>query len=142
MRNPCKKLLAGFLSVSFLLAITLCCCVDDQAHADEAHGTVTDGHHQDAHEVEKADHSEHQNSDGEHECTCPKHLSFLSSQSADTVLNSSFSKILTKDLLINLYAENIVFLASLSNQSQGPPGPDRLDHNTPPIYLKLRNLRL
>ncbi|MCB9757004.1 MAG: hypothetical protein H6753_01115 [Candidatus Omnitrophica bacterium] len=142
MKRLHKKTIGGLLLIPLLFVITLCCCVDDQVHADEAHGTVDTEQHHDAHEVEKTDHSEHQHSDGDHECTCPKHLSFLPNQPADTVLNSSFSKILTKDLLVNLHAENIVFLVSLSNQSQGPPGQDHLDHNTPPIYLKLHNLRL
>lgn len=141
MSNPCKKL-AGFLLIPFLLAITLCCCVDEQAHADETHGTVSVEHPQDAHELEKTDHSEHQHSDGDHECTCPKHLSFLSEQSVDIVFNSSFSQMLAKSFLANLRFENIVLFASLSNHSQGPPPLDHRDYVSLPIYLKVSNLRI
>lgn len=140
MKKIHKNIIAGFLPLPLLLAITFCCCLDDKVLADETHSHLSTGHHQEIHDIEKSDHSEHQHSDSDHECTCPKHLSFLSAQSADIVIVSA-SQMLAKDFMADMRSENISLLASLAHQTHGPPFQDRLDLNVP-IYLKISNLRL
>lgn len=144
MQKKHKKIIAGFLPIPLFFAITFCCCLDEKAFADETHLSSSAEHsNHESHELEKSDHSEHQgHSGGEHECACPKHLSFLSAQSADIIFDLSFNQMLAKDFMANLQFENIVLLASLSNHSQGPPREDHLDHVSLPIYLEISNLRL
>ena len=143
MKKLYKRPLAGLLAIPLIFAITVCCCVEEDAFADGTHAvsTVGVGHHHGSHELAKVDHSDHQShSDESHECTCPKHLSFLSAQSADIVFNS-VGQMLAKDFMANMQFENISLLASLTYQTHGPPYQDRLDL-TVPIYLEIRNLRL
>lgn len=136
-----KKIISVLLPAPFVFAITFCCCLD--VSAEEPPATFSTEHRQETHELEKAHHHEHQNhSHGEgQECFCPKHLSFLSAQSVDAALVSA-SPMLAKSFMANLRFENIVFLAALSNHSQGPPREDHLDHVSLPVYLKISNLRI
>ena len=135
-----KKIISGLLPIPFLFVITVCCCLDENVSAAESNSTSSAEHHQ---ELEKIDHSEHQHdSQGEHECACPKHLSFLSAQSADIIFNASLSQLLAKNFMTNLRFENPVLLALLSNHSQGPPLLDHRDYVSLPIYLKISNLRI
>ncbi len=142
MKREYKKIIAAFLPIPLFLAITLCCCLDEKALADEIHSNCSSEHAQESHDLEKNDHSEHkEHSEGDHSCSCPKHLSFLSAQSADIVFVST-SQMLAKNFMADLRFESIIFLASVSNQSQGPPLQDYFDHSSLPIYLKNSNLRL
>lgn len=140
MKRNYKKVLAGFLTIPLIFVFTLCCCVEEDTFADETHAVSSAGHQHRSHELAKIDHSDHQShSDENHECTCPKHLSFLSGQS-DIVFNL-VSQMLAKDFMANMQFENISLLASLTHQTHAPPFQDRLDL-TVPIYLKISNLRL
>ena len=129
MKNLHKKIIGVFLPIPFLFAIIFCCCLERDASADESVSHFDTEH-------------QHHHSQGDHECTCPKHLSFLSVQSADIVFDSTVSQMLAKNFMVNLRLDNIVFIASLSNHSQGPPLQDHLDHVSLPIYLKISNLRI
>lgn len=143
MKRLHKKIIGAFLPVPLLFAITFCCCIDEKVFADETHSDFSTEHHQESHELEKSDHTEHQDhSDGDHECSCPKHLSFLSAQSADIIFDSSLSQMLAKTFMANFEFDKVIFLASLSNQSQGPPLLDHRDYVSLPIYLKVSNLRI
>lgn len=144
MKKIHKKIISAILPIPLFLAITFCCCLDEKAFADETHLSSSAEHHNhESHELEKSEHSEHQNhSHGDDECSCPKHLSFLSAQSADITFDSTFSQMLAKNFMANLRFENIVLLVSLSNQSQGPPLLDHRDYVSLPIYLKISNLRI
>ncbi len=134
-----KKIIGAFLPIPFFFAITFCYCLERDASADEGVAETATKYHQ---ELDKSHHSEHQDhSEGDHECTCPKHFSFFSEQSVDIVFDSSFSRMLAKNLMANLRFESIVLLASLPSHSQGPPFQDRLDC-TIPSYLKISNLRI
>ena len=137
-----KKIIGAFLPIPLLFAITFCCCLDEKVFAEEAHAVSSAEHHQESHELEKSDHVEHQeHSHREHKCTCPKHLSFLSAQSVDIVFSSA-SQMLAKNFMVNVRFESISLLASLVNQSQGPPGQDHRDYATIPLFLKHSNLRI
>ncbi len=143
MKKIHKKIIVGFLPIPLLFLITVCCCLDENVEAAECDSVHSTEHHQESHELEKSHHSEHQHdSQGEHECACPKHLSFLSAQSTNFVFNATVNQLLTKDFMVNFQFENIILLASVSNQSQGPPRQDHFDHSSLPIYLKNSNLRL
>lgn len=140
MKRIHKKIIGALLPIPLLLAITFCCCLDENVSATESDSSFSTEHHQG---LEKSDHSEHQHdSQGEHECTCPKHLNFLSAQSADIVFDSSLSQMLAKNFMVNLRLDNIVLFSSSSNHSQGPPLQDHSDHVSPPIYLKISNFRI
>src|SRR3989338_74025 len=129
MKKLHKKIISAFLPVPLFLVITFCCCLDEKSFADEAHSDFSTERYHKSHDLETSDHSEHQDhSEGDHECTCPKHLSFLSGQSVDIILDSPVSQMLAKHFMANLQMESIVFLVSLSNHSQGPPVSDRIDH--------------
>ena len=142
MKRIHKKIIGAFLPIPLLFAITFCCCLKEDAFADEHSANFSTERHHESQELEKSQQSEPQHhSEGDHECSCPKHLSFLSGQSAGIVFDSSFSQMLAKNLMVNLQFEKIFLLASLSNHSQGPPFQDRLDL-TVPIYLKISNLRI
>lgn len=142
MKKVHKKTIIASLIIPLVLAITFCCCVEEKTFAEGAHAVSSAEHHHGSHEVAKVDQSDHQNhSDENHECTCPKHLSFLSAQSVDIVLGST-SQTLAKIFAANVYFENIALLASLSSQTHGPPFQAHLDHVSIPTYLKIRNLRL
>lgn len=140
MKRIHKKIIGVSLPIPLLLVITFCCCLDENVSAAESDSSFSTEHHQG---LEKSSHSEHQHdSQGEHECTCPGHLSFLSAQSADMVFDSSLSQMLARNFMVNLRLDNIVLLSSLSNHSQGPPLQDSADHVSLPIYLKISNLRI
>ncbi|MCB9772641.1 MAG: hypothetical protein H6754_08860 [Candidatus Omnitrophica bacterium] len=140
MKRLHKKIIGGLLPIPLLFAITFCCCLERDASADESVSKFSTEHHQ---ELDKSDHSEHQHdSQGDDECSCPKHFSFLSEQSVDIVFNASLSHILAKNFVTNFGFDNVIFLASLSNQSQGPPFLDHRDYVSLPIYLKVSNLRI
>ncbi|MBP9855439.1 MAG: hypothetical protein KBD53_11285 [Candidatus Omnitrophica bacterium] len=142
MKREYKKIIAVFLPIPLFLAITFCCCLDEKAFADEVHSNCSSENPQESHELEKSDHSEHQeHSEGDHSCSCPKHLSFLSAQSADIIFVST-SQMLAKNFMANVHFESVSLLASLSSQTHGPPFQDHLDHVSLPIYLKNSNLRL
>ncbi len=142
MKRVYKKIISAFLPIPLSLAITFCCCLDEKALAAEVHSNCSSEHPQEFHELEKVDHTEHQNhAEGDHECACPKHLSFLSAQSADIVFVST-SQMLAKNFMVNFRLESIALLASLSNQSHGPPLQDHRDYVSLPIYLKISNLRI
>lgn len=140
MKRIHKKIIGALLPIPLLLVITFCCCLDGNVSAAESDTGLSTEHHQG---LEKSDHSEHQHdSQGEHECACPKHLSFLFAQSAEMVFDSSLSQMLAKNFMVNLRLDNIVLLSSLSNHSQGPPLHDNADRVSLPIYLKISNLRI
>lgn len=140
MKKIHKKIIGILLLLPLFFAITFCCCLDETAMADETHSQAKTEHHS-SHQADKADHSEHQHSDGDHECSCPKHLSFLS-QAADIVLKAPFNQILAKDFVLNLGINTFALLPLMSNQTHGPPDLDHLDRISLPIYLKNSNLRL
>ena len=142
MKRIHKKIISALLPLPLFLAISFCCCVEENAFADEHHSNFSVVR-QGSHELEKIDRSEHRHhhSDGDHECACPKHLSFLSEQPVNIVFDSTVSQILAKNFLTSLRLDDVIFLAPLTNHSQGPPQ-DRLDHVSLPIYLKVSNLRI
>ncbi len=138
-----KKIISAILPLPFFFAITFCCCTDENAAADETHSNLSATHHPESYNIEKADHSAHQNhSDGDHECTCPQHFSFLSDQSADIFIDLSLHQTLAKNLVVNIRYASIFSLSALTNQSQGPPLQDYFDYSSNPIYLKNANLRI
>lgn len=138
-----KKIISAILPIPLFFVITFCCCLKEDAFADDHSSNFSTAHHNESQELEKS-HSEDQDhhSEGDHECSCPKHLSFLSAQSTDIAFDSSFNQMLAKNLMANLRLENIFLLASLSNHSQGPPLQDHRDYVSLPIYLKISNLRI
>ena len=144
MKKIHKRIICVILPTPLVFAITFCCCIDEKASADEAHSSFSMERHQESHELEKSDHdSEHQDhSQEDHGCSCPKHLSFLSAQSADIIFDSALNQMLAKNFMVDVRFKSIFFLASLANQSQGPPLQDHLDHVSIPIYLKNFNLRI
>lgn len=138
MKRVHKKTVTAFLPVPLFFAVTFCCCLERDASAHE--NKVSTEHHQ---KVEKSEHSEHQHdSQGDDECSCAKHFSFLSEQSPNIVFDSSLSQMLAKNFTANFQFENIFLLASLSKHSQGPPLQDHRDYVSLPIYLKISNLRI
>ena len=140
MKRIHKKIIGASLPIPLLFVITFCCCLDKNVSAAESGPNFSTEHHQ---ESEKSDHREHQHDPrGEHECACPKHLSFLSAQSADIVFDSSLSQGLARNFMVDLRIENVGPRTSLSNHSQGPPQRDRSDQVSIPIYLKISNLRI
>lgn len=137
-----KKIISLFLLIPFLGAITLCCCLEEKASADETHSDFSMEHHDGSHAVEKADHSEHhEHSDDGGSCACPKHLSFLSADSIDISI-SNLNQMLAKYLMAHLEFERFALYSSLANQTHGPPILDHARHASLPIYLKISNLRL
>ena len=143
MKRLDKKILSAILPIPFFLVITFCCCLDGKAIAEETQSTHDHASHDHAtHTVEKSQHSEHQHSDANHECSCPKHLSFLSAQSINFVFDAPVSQLLAKDFMVNLWLDNTILLSSLAKQSQGPPQQDASVQSSLPIYLKISNLRI
>ena len=135
-----KKITAGALPIPFLFAIIFCCCLKDEAFAEEHHSNLSTENHQ---ELKRSHHSEHQeHSQGDHECACPKHLSFFSEQFADIIFDSSLSQRSAKNFMANHWFKNIVLISSLANHSPGPPQEDRADQVSLPSYLKISNLRI
>ena len=135
MKNVRRKIISSLLLIPLFSVITFCCCLEEDAFAENA----TTEHHQ---KLEKSSHhSEHQDSQNQDECTCPKHLSFLSEQSFDLIPNLSSPQLLAKNLLA-VPAFQAVLLSSSSLHSQGPPGQDHRDQVTTPIFLKNSNLRI
>lgn len=142
MKKMHKKIIAAISPIPLFFAITFCCCLDENASANEPHSDFSIEHHHASHELEKSDQSQHQHSDSGHECTCPKHLSFLSAQSAGITFETILSQMLAKNFMANLRIESIVSFASLSNQTHGPPSQNHLDQISLPIYIKISNLRI
>lgn len=137
MRRIYKRIISSSLLIPLFFVITFCCCLERGSFADE--GVVIEHHHQDVGETQ---HSTHQHSNGDKDCSCAKHFSFLSAQSTDIIFVSTFRQMLAKDFLADLRSNNTLLIASLVNQSQGPPLRDYLQHAAIPIYLKFSNLRL
>ena len=137
MKRIHKKIIGALLPIPLLFAITFCCCLEKDAFAEN----VSMEHHQ---KLEKSNHHsehQHQHSDDQDECSCPKHLSFLSEQSFDLIPNLSSVQFLAKNVLA-LTSFEIVFLSSSSLHALGPPGQDHRDQVSIPIFLKNSNLRI
>ena len=135
MKSVSKRIIRVLLLIPLFSVVTFCCCLEEDAFAESA----TTEHHQ---KLEKSSHhSEHQDSQDQDECTCPKHLSFLSEQSFDLIPNLSSPQLLAKNFLA-LPPFDLVFLSSSSLHSKGPPGQDHRDQISIPIFLKNSNLRI
>ena len=137
MKGISKKIISLLLPIPFFFVITFCCCLEENASAE----STSIEHHQ---KLEKSNHPskhQHQDSKDQDECSCPKHLSFLSEQSFDIVPNLSSFQLLAKNFLAVPPLE-VVRLSSSSLHSQGPPGQDHRDQVSIPTFLKISNLRL
>jgi hypothetical protein len=136
MKSLYRKIISAFLLIPFFMAITFCCCLENEADASEHESAE---HHQ---HLEKSNHSEHQeHSQGEDECSCPKHLSFLAEHSIDVVpqivsLHQSVSN------LVSFPRYEVVLLSTSSLHSQGPPWKDHRDYVSIPVFLKHSNIRI
>ena len=123
--------------IPFFSVITFCCCLEENASAEN---TSTE-HHQ---KLEKSSHHsehQHQGANDQDECSCPKHLSFLSQQSFDITPDLSSFQLLAKNFLA-LPSFEAALLSTSSLHSQGPPGQDYRDQISIPIFLKNSNLRI
>lgn len=142
MKSFNKKIISLFVLIPFFLAITLCCCLEEKASADETHLDFSAEHHADSHAIEQSDHSEHhEHSANDDSCTCPKHLSFLSADSIDISI-ANLTQMLAKYFMAHLEFERFALYSSLANQTHGPPILDHARYASLPIYLKISNLRL
>ena len=127
MKGISKKIISLLLPIPLFFVITFCCCLEKDADASVEN--VSMEHHQ------------HHHSKNQDECSCPKHLSFLSEQSFEIVPNVSSSQLLAKNFLaVPPFA--VVLLSPSSLHSQGPPGQDHRDQVSIPIFLKNSNLRI
>ena len=137
-----KKLYRKRISISLIIplfsVITFCCCLEKDADASVEHGSMEHAQH-----LENSQHSEHQHqhSDDQDECSCPKHLSFLSQQPFDINPDVSSFQLLAKNILAFPSFE-IVLLSSSSLHALDPPGQDHRDQVSIPIFLKNSNLRI
>ena len=133
-----KKIISTFLLIPFFSVITFCCCLEKDADASVEHASMEHYQH-----LEKSHHSGHQHhhSKDQDECTCPKHLSFLSQQPFDITPDLSSSQLLAKNVSA-VPAFEVVLLSFSSLHSQGPPGQDHHDQVSIPIFLKNSNLRI
>ncbi|MBP9855292.1 MAG: hypothetical protein KBD53_10550 [Candidatus Omnitrophica bacterium] len=133
-----KKIVSALLIIPLFSVITFCCCLENNADASNEHEAM--GHHQ---ELEKSDHhsekNQHQHSEGQDECSCPKHFSFLSEQPVDIISNLSSFYSLAKSLTVHAFE---VSLSTVSFQALGPPGQDHRDYTSIPLFLKNSNLRI
>ena len=139
MEKASKRIASALLTIPFFFVITFCCCLEKDADASIEHASME--HHQ---ELEKSDqHSEpqHQHSEDQDECSCPKHLSFLSEQPFDITPDLSSFQLLAKNSL-TVPPLQIVLLSSSSLHSQGPPWQDHRDQISIPIFLKNSNFRI
>ena len=139
MRKWLKQSISVSLLIPFFAAITFCCCLEKDADAFVENMSME--HHQ---KLEKSrHHSEHQHQDSndQDECSCPKHSSFLSENTIDIIPQFFLFQLLTKDFLAFSSFE-VAFLATSSLHSQGPPGQDHRDQISIPIFLKNSNLRI
>ena len=132
-----KKLISALVCIPFLFVVTLCCCLEENASAENVSNAAAQ-HHQ---RLEKSQHPEHQHSDDQDECSCPKHLSFLSQQPFDITPDLSSLQLLAKNALA-LPSFQIVLSSSSSIHAQGPPGQEHRDQVSIPIFLKNANLRI
>ena len=138
MERLYKKIIVVLLFIPFLSVITFCCCLGKDADAAVENASIE---HQ---ELEKADHHsehQHQNSKDQDECSCPKHLSFLSQQPFDITPDLSSSQLLAKNYSA-VPSFEIIFIYSSLLHSQGPPGQDHHDQVSIPIFLRDSNLRI
>ena len=139
MKKISRKITSTILLIPFFSIITFCCCLERDADASVENGSIE--HHQ---KLEKSDHQtehQHQHSDEQDECSCPKHFSFLSEQSFDIIPNLSSIQFLAKNVLA-LSSFEIVLLSFSSLHALGPPGLDHRDQVVIPIFLKNSNLRI
>ena len=139
MKKVTKKIISTVLLVPFFSIITFCCCIERDADASVENGSIE--HHQ---KLEKFDHHsehQHQHSDEQDECSCPKHFSFLSQRPFDIAQDLSSFQLLAKSFL-GVPQFEVVLLSSSLLRSQGPPGLDHRDQVTIPIFLKNSNLRI
>lgn len=140
MKKLYKKLVSVLLIIPLFSVITFCCCLEKNADASNEHAAM--GHHQ---ELEKSDHhseeNQHQHSEGQDECSCPKHFSFLSEQPFDIIPNLSSFQSLAK-ISLTVSAFEVVFLSTASLHALGPPGQDHRDYASIPLFLKNSNLRI
>ena len=139
MKKVHKKIISALLLIPLFSVITFCCCLEKNADASVENTSME--HHQ---ELEKSGHHsehQHQDSDDQDECSCPKHLSFLSEQPFDISPNLFSSQLLAKSFLA-VPSFQVVLLSSLSLHSQGPPGQDHRDQVSIPIYLRNSNIRI
>ena len=132
-----SKIISILLLIPFFFVITFCCCLEKDADASVENVSIV--HHQ---ELEKANHhSEHQHSDDQDECSCPKHFSFLSQQPFDISPDLFSFQPLAKNFMA-VPPCGVVLLSSSSLHSQGPPGQDHRDQVSIPIFLRDSNLRI
>ena len=142
-----KKIIATCLPIPFLFAITFCCCLKEEASADEHNANFSTAHHhasqeQESQEVGKSHQSEPQHHPaGDDGCSCPKHLSFLSQQPLDVNPDLSSFQLLAKSFLA-LPSFDVFLLSSSSLHSPDPPGEDHRDQVTISIFLKNSNIRI
>ena len=138
MKKAYRKTISALLLIPFFSVITFCCCLEKDADASVENVSIE--HHQ---ELEKSNnHSEHQHgSQSDDECSCPKHLSFLSQQPFDIAPDLSSFQFLAKNFLA-VPSFEVVLLSSLSLHALGPPGQDHRDQVSIPIYLKISNFRI
>ena len=135
MKKASKKIIGALLVIPLFFVITFCCCLEKDASAEN----VSMEHHQ---KFEKSTHhSEHHHHHPQDECSCPKHLSFLSEQAFDIIPNLYSFQLVAKNFLAVSQFE-VVLLSSSSLHSQGPPWQDHRDQVSSPIFLKISNLRI
>ncbi len=141
MKRLHKKIISGFLPIPFFFAITFCCCLGEKVFADEHHSNFSMSHHQESQEVEESHHADHQDhSEGQDECSCPKHFSFLSQPPVDITPDLSF-QLLAKGALI-VPAFQVFLLSFTSPYANGPPWQDYRDYASIPLFFKNSNLRI
>ena len=138
MKKLSKKIISALLLIPIFLVITFCCCLEKEANASIEH--VSMKHHQ---HLEKSHHSQHQHhhSKDQDECSCPKHLGFLSEQPFGITPDLFSSQLLAKNISV-VPSFEVVLLSFSSLHSQGPPGQDHRDQSSIPIFLKNSNLRI
>ena len=139
MKKLYKNMINVLLLIPFFSVITFCCCLEKDADASVEN--ISMEHHE---KLEKSVHHsehQHQNSNDQDECSCPKHLSFLSENTIDITPQFSSFQLLTNDFLAFPPFE-VALLSTSSLHSQGPPGQDHRDQVSIPIFLKNSNLRL
>lgn len=140
MNKIFKKIISTFLILPLFLAMTFCCCLERDAHASMEHVSKGARCHQG---LEKSHHhsekNQHQHSD--HECTCPKHLSFLSEQPFDITPDlSSFQPLVKSSSIVPTF--QVVLLSSTSLYANGPPWQDHHEHSSVQLFIKNSNLRI
>ena len=136
MKMLYRKIISISLIIPLFSVVTFCCCLEKDADASVEHASMKHLQH-----LEKPQRAEHQHSDKQDECSCSKHLSFLSEQPFDVTPNLTSFQLLAKNFLA-LPSFEIVLLSFSSLHALGPPGLDHRDQATIPIFLKNSNLRI